>query len=121
MMLLGLRLGSSRKVRRAACIAAMPFVFAFISFNLLDLDGSNLASFTRCFERAIIDGDVGTDARIDPHPERVECLGREGLSIPKDSRDFARFLDAALRVIARLEKARTHRYLVSLPRSSVPG
>ena len=118
MMLLGLRLGSSRKVRRAACIAAMPFVFAFISFNLLDLDGSNLALFS---ERAIIDGDVGTDARIDPHPERVECLGREGLSIPKDSRDFARFLDAALRVIARLEKARTHRYLVSLPRSSVPG
>ncbi len=121
MLLLGLRLRSSRRLRRAACIAAMPFVFAFISFNLLDLDGSNLASFTRYFERSIIDGDVGTDARIDPLPERVECLGSEWISIPKDSRDFARFQGAELRVIARLEKARTHRYHVSLPRSSVPG
>ena len=118
MMLLGLRLGSSRKLRRAACVAAMPFVFAFISFNLLDLDGSNLAPFS---ERSIIDGDVGTDARIDPLPERVECLQSEWISIPKDSRCFARFQGAELRVIARLEKARTHRYHVSLPRSSVPG
>ena len=121
MMLLGLRLGFSRKLRRAACIAAMPFVFAFIFFNLLDLDGSKLESFTRYFERSIIDGDVGTDARIDPLPERVECLQSEWISIPKDSRCFARFQGAELRVIARLEKARTHRYHVSLPRSSVPG
>jgi hypothetical protein len=120
MMLLGLRLGSSRKLHRAACIAAMPFVFVFvfISFNLLDLDGSNLAPFS---ERSIIDGDVGTDAGFDLLPERVECLQSEWISIPKDSRCFARFQGAELRVIARLEKARTHRYHVSLPRSSVPG
>ena len=121
MMLLGLRLGSSGRLRRAACIATLPFVCTFISFNLLDLDGSNLESFTRYFERSIIDGDVGTDARFDPLPERVESLGSEWISIPKDSRDFARFQGAELHVIARLEKARTHRYHVSLPRSSVPG
>src|SRR5262245_16057373 len=37
-----LRFGSTRNLRRLASIASMPFVFAFIAFNILDLDGSNL-------------------------------------------------------------------------------
>jgi len=42
----------------------MPFVFAFIAFNILDLDGSNLISFTRSFEHSMIDADIATAPRI---------------------------------------------------------
>ena len=99
----------------------MPFTFAFIFFNLLDLDGSNLDSFTRCFDRSITDGDVETDTRVEPRLEREEFLWREWILTPKDSSDFARFKGTELRIVAPLEKARTHLYHVSLPRDSVPG
>jgi hypothetical protein len=99
----------------------MPFVFASIFFNLLDLDGSNLEAFTRCFDRSITDGDVETDLRVEPRPEREEFLWREWILTPKASCDFARLQGTELRIIAPLEKARTHLYHVSLPRDSVPG
>ena len=108
MMLLGLRLRFHLKVAPRRVYRGVPFVFAFIFFNLLDLDGSNLESFTRYFDRSITDGDVGTDARVEPRPEREEFLWSEWILTPKDSSDFARFQGAELRVIARLEKARTH-------------
>ena len=99
----------------------MPFVFAFIFFNLLDLDGSNLEAFTRCFDRSITDGDVDTATRVEPRPEREEFLWRQWILTPKASSDFARFKGTELRIIAPLEKARIHLYHVSLPRDSVPG
>ena len=99
----------------------MPFVFAFIFFNLLDLDGSNLESFTRCFDWSITDADVETATRVEPRPEREEFLWRELILTPKASSDFARLQGTELRFIAPLEKARTHLYHVSLPRDSVPG
>ena len=99
----------------------MPFVFAFIFFNLLDLDGSNLESFTRCFDWSITDGAVDTATRVEPRPEREEFLWREWILTSKASSDFARLQGTELRIIAPLEKARTHLYHVSLPRDSVPG
>src|SRR5437899_11832729 len=69
-MLLGLHLVSPVKFRRAACIASMPFVFAFIAFNILDLDGSSLLALTRCARWSIVDAYIGTSPRIDPLAER---------------------------------------------------
>src|SRR5258705_10282235 len=109
------------KLRRAACIACMPFVFAFIAFNILDLDGSNLISFTRCFERSMIDADIAAAPRIDPLPERFEYFENKHVLIANDSPDQARWHTSELRALSRLEKARAHLYHVSLPRDSVPG
>ncbi len=121
MMLLGLHLVSPVKFRRAACIASMPFVFAFIAFNILDLDGSNLLALTRCARWSIVDADIGTSPRIDPLPERVQRFDNEQTLAPNHLPDQARWKIAALRALSRLEKARTHLYHVSLPRDSVPG
>ena len=118
---LGLRIGFTKGLRRAACIACMPFVLTFIAFNILDLDGSNLGLLTKCFDRLAIEGDVGVCPRIDPLPERVEHLANHRILIPNDSRDRARWQITELRAPSRLEKARTHLYNVSLPRDSVPG
>ena len=100
----------------------MPFVFAFIAFNLLDLDGSNLASLTRFFDRFVTDAEVAGATRIDPLPERLEDLenDRPLLTIGHSS-DRARHERMELRALSRLEKARSHLYHVSLPRDAVPG
>lgn len=120
-MLLGLQLKPTGKLRRAACIACMPFMLAFIAFDILDLDGSNLGSLTKCFDRLVIEGDIGTSLRVDPLPERVEYLENDRILTPNDSPDQARWQMTEQRALSRLEKARTHRYHVSLPRDAVPG
>jgi len=74
-----------------------------------------------CFDRSITDGDVETDTRVEPRLEREEFLWREWILTPKASSDFARFKGTELRIVAPLEKARTHLYHVSLPRDSMPG
>lgn len=120
MKLLGL--GFTARVRRIACIACTPFVFAFIAFNILDLDGSNLASLTKAFDRFVIDAELGAATRIDPLPERFEPFENEHrLLTLDDSSDRARYNTNELRALSRLEKARTHLYHVTLPRDSVPG
>ena len=100
----------------------MPFVVAFIAFNILDLDGSNLASLTKAFDRFVIDAELGAATRIDPLPERFENFenDRRPLTLD-DSSDRARHETLELRSVSRLEKALTHLYYGSLPRDSVPG
>ena len=70
----------------------MPFVVAFIAFNILDLDGSNLASLTRSFDRFVIDAEVGAATSIDPLPERSESFENDHrLVMLDDSSDRARY------------------------------
>ena len=117
-----LRVGHTSTLRQAACIASMPFVLAFIAFNILDLDGSNLASLTKSSDRFVIDAELGAATRTDPFPERFEYFeNNHSLLEIDDSSDRARYQTIELRTLSRLEKARTHLYHVSLPRDSVPG
>lgn len=120
MKLLGL--GFTSRVRRIACIACTPFVIAFIAFNILDLDGSNLASLTRSFDRFVVDADIGAATRVDPFPQRFENFDNDHrLLTLADSSHRVRYETIELRALSRLEKAKTHLYHVSLPRDSVPG
>ena len=100
----------------------MPFLLAFIAFNILDLDGSNLASLTRSFDRFVVDAEIGAVTRIDPLPEHSEYFENDHrLLTLDDSSDRVRYHTNSLRAPSRLEKARSHLYHVSLPRDSVPG
>ena len=92
-------------------------MLAFIAFNILDLDGSNLESLTKCFDRLAIEGPIG----VDPLPKCVEYLKNDRVLTPNDSPDQPRWQITERRAPSRLEKARTHRYHVSLPRDAVPG
>jgi hypothetical protein len=121
MMPLCLRFWAARKLRQAASIACVPFVFAFIAFNVLDLDGSNLSSLTKCFERLMIDGDLVTVPDVNPVAERIEYPCSDSSLATNDSKDHARFRVAVQRPLSPLERARRHHYLVSLPRDDVPG
>jgi hypothetical protein len=100
----------------------MPFVIAFIAFNTLDLDGSNLACLTKSFDRLVIDAELGGVTKIDPLPERFENFENDHSPLTlDDSSDRVRYQIIELRALSRLEKARTHLYHVSLPRDFVPG
>src|SRR5262250_4009377 len=80
--------------RQAACIASMPVVLAFIAFNILDLDGSNLASLTKSSDRFVIDAEFGAATRTDPFPERFEYFeNNHSLLEIDDSSDRARLSD----------------------------
>ena len=100
----------------------MPFVIAFIAFNILDIDGSNLTSLTKCFDRFVIDAEIGAATRVDPLHQWTECFNPDGRAVTlDDSSDRVRYQTIELRALSRLEKAKTHLYHVSLPRDSVPG
>src|SRR5262249_14227508 len=91
--------------RRAACIASMPFVFSFIAFNLLDLDGSNLASLSRYVDRWVIDADLSASLRVDPLPQQLDSFEGDSEQIQTNSPDQARWRIADMRTPSRLEKA----------------
>jgi hypothetical protein len=111
---------STRTARRAACIVCMPFVLAFIAFNLLDLDGSNLIFLSRNFRPSLIDVDVAEPPRVDPLFQRVEFL--DDLRLPLLGSPLPLHSTRAVPgALSRLEKARTHLYHFSLPRDAVPG
>jgi hypothetical protein len=100
----------------------MPFVIAFIAFNILDLDGSNLLSLTRSFAHSMLDADLEAFSRLEPSPERIEYHDHEQILIanyfPIRHRSHRAQSDRSL---SRLERARSHLYHVSFPRDSVPG
>ena len=96
-------------------------MLAFIAFNILDLDGSNLISLNKKFEISIFVGDVVATPRIDPFPERGEGLTSDRILSPNDSPHYARLKITELGNFSPLERARSHLYHVSLPRDAVPG
>lgn len=111
---------STPTMHQAVCIVCMPFVLAFIAFNILDLDGSNLISLSRSFRPSIIDADLAEGPRTEPLLERVEFL--DDRRLPLNASPFSLHSKlVAPRALTRLEKARTHLYHISLPRDAVPG
>jgi hypothetical protein len=99
----------------------MPFVFAFVAFNLLDLDGSNFATLTQWFEHVSIVGVVGTEPPVDPRPERVELLASDSATTPSRFQDIPQAQFLRLLGFPSLGMARAHHYRVGLPRDDVPG
>ena len=121
MWLLGLDLRSPGKLWRATCIAWMPFILAFIAFNILDLDGSNLISLSKNFELSIFAGDVDVTFRIDPFPTTPELLNTARILVPSLSRNDAlrRWVEISQSTLIRT--ARDHGYRVGLARHSLPN
>jgi hypothetical protein len=117
--LLGLRFTS--QVRRAACIACTPFILAFIVFNILDLDGSDLISLSKNFEISIVVGDVDPKPRTDPSSEALELPNAARILAPALSRNHALLHCAEILKFSLIGIARDHGYRVGLARHSLPN
>ena len=121
MLLSEFYLRSSSKLWRATCIAFTPFVLAFIAFNILDLDGSELISFSKNFEVSIFIGDVVDPIiRSDsfsvyfelPHAARQLALNRSRNNV---------LSRAQISKFPLIRIARHHGYRTGLARHSLPN
>jgi len=99
----------------------MPFILAFIAFNILDLDGSNLISLSKNFELSIFAGDVDVTFRIDPFPTTPELLNTARILVPSLSRNDALGRWAEISQSTLICTARDHGYRVGLARHSLPN
>jgi hypothetical protein len=109
------RPSDSRRIFHAVC---MIFVVAYIFFDVLDLDGSRLSSFTIPFEQTYIVAEAPLEMESVHRPDRaglwdesiVVNHGLHAVLLP-DGFQFALF--------SPLDSARTHRYRVGLPRDAI--
>jgi hypothetical protein len=109
------------RYQRIFYLLCAPFIFAFVAFNLLDLDGSDLSSFNHYGERYISLGEPETEFRIKPPTERIKYLDGCFNLVVQRFRSLTGSRNRAPRTPSFLEKARSHLYRVSLPRDAVPG
>jgi hypothetical protein len=107
-------------LRRARCIAFTPFILAFIAFNILDLDGSELISFSKNFEVSIFIGDVDPTPRIDSFSEYFELPNVTQQLAPDPSRNEV-LSPAQILKFSLIRTARHHGYRVGLARHSLPN
>src|SRR5689334_21926888 len=120
MLLSGFYLRNPSKLWRATCIAFMPFILAFIAFNILDLDGSELISFSRNFELSIFIGDVDRTPRLDTFSEHFELPNAAQQLAPDRSRNDT-LSPAQISKFPLIRIARDHGYRVGLARHSLPN
>ena len=107
--------------RRLIYLLCTPFLIAFVAFNLLDLDCSNLPSLNHYGERYVLLAEPATEVQFKPLTERIEYLDTSLNLMSQRSRGLISSPNRAPRTPSFLEKARSHLYHVSLPRDSVPG
>ena len=99
----------------------MPFILAFIAFNILDLDGSELISFNKNFEVSIFIGDVvDPTLRIDSFSLYYELPHAAQQLAPDRSRNSV-LSHAQIPTFSLIRTARDHRYRIGLARHSLPN
>ncbi len=104
-------------LQRMIYIVCLFFVFSYIAFDVLDLDGSNLPSWLAPVQRSLILGVIPSDAEIPYSFDRGENAPRGNNIIStsgKPSRPQVHFSPLTL-----VSFARAHGYKVSLARNSL--
>jgi hypothetical protein len=106
--------------QRAIYFACVCFVFSYIVFNVLDLDGSNLPSFAATIERASIVAVIPSEVEISYTPDAVEHLQIIKALLTDRFREYVRFRMTRARESSLLALARAHGYRIGLARDSLP-
>jgi hypothetical protein len=106
--------------QRAMYIACMCFVFSYIAFDVLDLDGSSLPSFVATIERSSIVAVTPSDAEVSDSSDRVEHVQTIAALLADRFREYARFQITRAPESSLLASARAHGYRRGLARDSLP-
>ena len=107
--------------QRAMFIVCMCFVFSYIVFNMLDLDGSNLRSFVRPLERYSVVAVIPADVEIPRFSERVEHTWTIAALMADTFTEYARFQTTTVPESSLLASARAHGYRIGLARDDLPN
>lgn len=102
-------------------IVCLCFVFSYIAFNVLDLDGSNLSAFVKPTERSSIVAVIPSAAEI-PYspPDRVEHVRTVAALVADVFTEYARFQTTRIAKSSLLANARAHGYRIGLARDDLP-
>jgi len=107
-------------LRRFTYLACAFFVFSYICFDVLDLDGSNLAAQASPVQKTTIVEKTATE--IDGAAARFKLAPVSVFSLPTPytEQNPHAVQSATAPPTRRLSFIRSHRYRVALPRSSTP-
>ena len=106
--------------QRAMYIVCMCFVFSYIAFNVLDLDGSNLSSFVTAMERSSIVAVIPSDIEIPYSSDRVDHAPTIAAPVADAFREYARFQRTRVPKSSLLASARAHGSRIGLARDDLP-
>jgi hypothetical protein len=109
---------SSRQ--RALYIVCVCFVFSYIAFDVLDLDGSNLPSFVTTLERNSMLAVIPSGVEIAYSSDRAEHAPTLAAMAADTFTEYARFQMTKLAKSSPLASARAHGYRIGLARDDLP-
>ena len=107
-------------LRRFTYLACAFFVFSYICFDVLDLDGSNLAAQSSPVQKTTIVEKTATEMDGAAARFKLVPLSVFSLLIPYAAQNLHSVQTANVPSTPRLSFIRAHRYRVALPRSSTP-
>jgi hypothetical protein len=106
--------------QRAMYIVCMCFVFSYIAFNVLDLDGSNLRLFVKPLERPSLVAVIPSEVEIHYSSDRVEHAPAIVALVTDAFTKYARLLMITIPESSLLASARAHGYRIGLARDDLP-
>ena len=115
----GLELHHSKR-QRAMYFACVCFVFAYIAFDVLDLDGSNFPTLVGVIERSAIVAVLPSEVEISSSPDPIEHSKIIKVLFADRLREYVRFRMTSAHESSVLVSARAHGYRVGLARDSLP-
>ncbi len=108
-------------LHRAMYIASMCFVFSYIAFDVLDLDGSNLPSFLATLERSSVVAEIRSEPDIPDSFDRIEHAWTTAAPVADEFTTYNRLLMTPVPEFSLLALARAHGFRVGLARDDLPG
>jgi hypothetical protein len=96
------------------------FVFSYILFEVLDLDGSNFPKLLTPVERSIIAAEEFSEARLDDSLKPATLLDNVLSSSVAQSVEYLRFKQPVSLRFSPLGSVRAHGYRTCLARDSLP-
>jgi hypothetical protein len=108
------------KQQRAMYFVFVCFVFSYIAFDVLDLDGSNLPSFAPTIERSAIVAVIPSEVEISYSSDAVDHLHTISALLADPLREYLRLRMTSASESSLLLLARAHGYHIGLARDSLP-
>ena len=107
-------------LHRAMYIVCMCFVFSYIAFDVLDLDGSSLPSLVTTLERSSVVAVILSEVEIPYSSDRVEHARTIAALVADTFTEYARLQMTTVPESSLLASARAHGCRIGLARDDLP-
>ena len=119
-MLTGFRFNHCSIFWRTIYVVCIAFVFSYIFFDVLDLDGSDFPRPRAPVEMNVVVAEVSKEIKQAYFPDKTELWVDRLALVPSISSESVDLRLTRALTFSPLDSARTHGYRIALPRSSPP-